>query len=159
MYILSIYEQERNMSRLVRVSDSVRHAQAYGLARRVIQRAASCVPATALVLTKVGLCFLGGRGFHFGTSGVSFWGGLGPHFGRSGAPFWHNFGVWAGSGSQMRLWKRFGRLLGDFKSQDGSNLRPKMAPNWSQNGIKIDAKITQFFDAFENRFLVEFWWI
>ena len=28
------YEQERNMSRLVRVSDSVRHAQAQGLARR-----------------------------------------------------------------------------------------------------------------------------
>ena len=49
MYILSIYpkektgyegeEKERNMSRLVRVSDSVRHAQAQGLARR-IQRAA-----------------------------------------------------------------------------------------------------------------------
>ena len=48
MYILSIsfvypeekevrkdYEQERNMSRLVRVSDSVRHAQAQGLARRI----------------------------------------------------------------------------------------------------------------------------
>ena len=29
------YEQEKNMSRLVRVSDSVRHAQAQGLARRI----------------------------------------------------------------------------------------------------------------------------
>ena len=29
------YEQERKMSRLVRVSDSVRHAQAQGLARRI----------------------------------------------------------------------------------------------------------------------------
>ena len=58
----------------------------------------------------------------------------GPHFGAI-------LGVWAGSGSQMRLRRRSGRLLGDFKSQDGSNLRPKMAPSWSQNGIKIDAKI------------------
>ena len=29
------YEQERNMSRLVRVGNSVRHAQAQGLARRI----------------------------------------------------------------------------------------------------------------------------
>ena len=34
-----------------------------------------------------------------------------------------------------------------------------MAPSWSQNGIKIDAKIYYFLDAFGNRFLVEFWWI
>ena len=39
------YEQERKMSRLVRVGDSVRHAQAYGLARRIFS-AASRVPAT-----------------------------------------------------------------------------------------------------------------
>ena len=65
-------------------------------------------------------------------------------------------GVWAGSGSQMRVGRRSWRLLGDFMSQDGSNLRPKMAPSWSQNGIKIDAKIGYLFDAFENRFLVEF---
>ena len=68
-------------------------------------------------------------------------------------------GVWAGSGSEMRLGRRLERLLGDLKSQDGSNLRPKMAPSWSQNGIKIDAKIGYLFDAFRNRFLVEFWWI
>ena len=68
-------------------------------------------------------------------------------------------GVWARSGSQMRVERRSWRLLGDFKSQDGSNLRPKMAPSWSQNGIKIDAKIGYLLDAFENRFLVEFWWI
>ena len=47
-------------------------------------------------------------------------------------------GVWAGSGSQMRLSRRSGRLLGDFKSQDGSNLRPKMAPRSRQNGVKND---------------------
>ena len=34
-----------------------------------------------------------------------------------------------------------------------------MAPSWSQNGIKIDAKIYYFLDAFGNRFLMAFWWI
>ena len=63
-------------------------------------------------------------------------------------------GVWAGSGSQMRVGRRSWRLLGDFMSQDGSNLRPKMAPSWSQNGIKIDAKIGYLFVAFE----IDFWW-
>ena len=64
-------------------------------------------------------------------------GGLGPHFGGPGGHFGPILEVWGGSGSQVRL----GRLLDDFKSQDGSNLRPKMAPSWNQNGIKIDAKI------------------
>ena len=85
--------------------------------------------------------------------------GLGYHFGGRVCHFGTILGLWAGSGSQMRVGRRFGRFLNDFKSQDGSNLRPKMAPSWSQNGIKIDAKITYFFDAFENRFLVVFWWI
>ena len=65
-------------------------------------------------------------------------------------------GVWAGSGSQMRLGRRSGRLLGDFKSQDGSNLRPKMALSWSQNGIKIDVNIESFFDTFENQIVTGF---
>ena len=38
------YEQERKMSRLVRVSDSVRHAQAQGLARRIQQRSKAATP-------------------------------------------------------------------------------------------------------------------
>ena len=80
---------------------------------------------------------LGGRGLHFGVI----------------------LGVWAGSGYQMRLGRRFGWLLGDFQSQDGSNLRPKRAPNWSQNCIKIDAKICRKIDGFGNRFLEGFWWI
>ena len=80
---------------------------------------------------------LGGRGLHFGII----------------------LGVWAGSGSQMRLGRRLGRLLGDFQSQDGSNLRPKRAPNWSQNCIKIDAKICRKIDGFGNLFLEGFWWI
>ena len=68
-------------------------------------------------------------------------------------------GVWAGSGSQMRLGRRFGRLLGDFQSQDGSNLGPKKVPSWSQNGVKIDEKIDQKIDGFGNRFLKGFLWI
>ena len=68
-------------------------------------------------------------------------GGLGPHFGRSGGHFGQILEVWGGSGSPVRLGRRVGRRLDDFKSQDGSNLRPKMAPSWSQNGIKIVAKI------------------
>ena len=83
-------------------------------------------------------------------------GGLGPHFGGSGGHFGPILEVWGGSGSQVHLGRRFGRLLDDFKSQDGSNLRPKMAPSWSQNGIKIDAKIESFIDAFENRFMMDF---
>ena len=31
--------------------------------------------------------------------------------------------------------------LGEFRGQDGSNLAPKMVPNWKQNGIKIDGQI------------------
>ena len=68
-------------------------------------------------------------------------------------------GIWAGSGSQIRLGRRFGRLLGDFQSQDGSNLRPKKVPSWSQNGVKIDEKIDQQIDGFGNRFLKGFGWI
>ena len=86
-------------------------------------------------------------------------GGLGPHFGRLGGRFGPILEVWGGSGSQVRLGRCFGRLLGDFKSQDGSNLRPKMAPSWSQNGVSIDAKVDLVFGAFENRFLVESWWL
>ena len=77
---------------------------------------------------------LGGRGLYFGAI----------------------LGVWAGSGSQMRVGRRSWRLLGDFMNQDGSNLRPKMAPSWSQNGIKIVAKIESFFDAFENQIVMGF---
>ena len=69
--------------------------------------------------SKVWGIILGGRGLHFGVI----------------------LGVWAGSGSQMRLGRRLGRLLGDFQSQDGSNLGPKKVPSWSQNGVKIDEKI------------------
>ena len=66
-------------------------------------------------------------------------------------------GVWAGSGSQMRLGRRLGRLLGDFQSQHGPNMAPSWVPRWSQNGEKIDAKIDQKIDAFQDRFLKRFW--
>ena len=78
---------------------------------------------------------MGGRGLHFGVI----------------------LGVWAGSGSQMRLGRRLGRLLGDFQSQHGPNMAPSWVPRWSQNGEKNDAKIDQKIDAFQDRFLKRFW--
>ena len=36
------------------------------------------------------------------------------------------------------------------------NLVTKMVPSWSQNGIKIVAKIESFFDAFENQIVMGF---
>ena len=83
-----------------------------------------------------------------GGSGASFW--------EVGWSFWPNFGGLGVSGSQVRLGRRFGRLLDDFKSQDGSNLRPKMAPSWEQNDIKIAAKFEFFFYAFENQIVMGF---
>ena len=80
-------------------------------------------------------------------------GGLGPHFGGPGHHFGPTLGVWAGSGSQMRLGRRFGAAPG---SQDGSKLKPKMEPSWTQKGIKIDAQIAQLFDAIKNRILMDF---
>ena len=81
---------------------------------------------------------LGGRGHS--------WGELGEHFGVI-------LKVWAGFRSQVRLGRRLGRLLADFKGQDDSILRPKRVPSCSQNGTKIDAKIDRNIDGFGNRFL------
>ena len=83
-------------------------------------------------------------------------GGLGEGLGGN---FWVIVVVWAGSGSQMRLGRRFWRLLDDFKRQDGSKLRPKRVPSWSQNSIRIDAEIDQKIDALQDRFLKRFGWI
>ena len=65
--------------------------------------------------------------------------------------------VWAGFRSQVRLGRRLGRLLADFKGQDDSILRPKRVPSCSQNGTKIDAKIDRNIDGFGNRFVKGFW--
>ena len=78
------------------------------------------------------------------------WGELGVHFGVI-------LKVWAGFRSQVRLGRRLGRLLADFKGQDDSILRPKRVPSCSQNGIKIDAKIDRNIDGFGNRFVKGFW--
>ena len=61
--------------------------------------------------------------------------------GRREGHFGAILGVWAGSGSEMHHGRRLGRLLRDLESQDGSSLRPKMAPRWSQTDIKIDSSI------------------
>ena len=84
------------------------------------------------------------------------WGVWGLILGGRGGHLGSILEVWGGSGSQVRLGRRLGRLLDDFKSQDSSNLRPKMAPSWSPNGIKFDAKIESFFDAFENQIVMRF---
>ena len=87
----------------------------------------------------------GGLGGSCGGRGRS-WGELGEHFGVI-------LKVWAGFRSQVRLGRRLGRLLADFKGQDDSILRPKRVPSCSQNGTKIDAKIDRNIDGFGNRFL------
>ena len=55
------------------------------------------------------------------------WGGLGGSGGGLGAS---GGVVWADSGSQARLGRRPGRLMGDFSGLDGPNLDPKMASSW-----------------------------
>ena len=81
--------------------------------------------------------------------------------GALGGELGQNFGailkVWAGFRSQARLGWRLGRLLADFKGQDGANLRPKKASSCNQNNINIDATIDRKIDGFGNRFLKEFW--
>ena len=74
-------------------------------------------------------------------------GGLAHHFGGPRRHFGIILGVWAGSGSQVRFGRRFERLLGEFKSQDGSNLKPKMFPSWTQNSRKTKTKIYNFSDG------------
>ena len=59
--------------------------------------------------------------------------------------------VWADSGSQARLGRRPGRLVGDFGGPEGPNLGPKMASSWGLDRTKIDANIARISDAFENR--------
>ena len=50
------------------------------------------------------------------------------HFGGSGLHFRAILGVWAGSGSKVRLGRSFGRLLGGSWSRLGAVLGPKMDP-------------------------------
>ena len=93
---------------------------------------------------------LGGElGEGFGGS----WGGRGHSWGELGEHFGVILKVWAGFRSQVRLGRRLGRLLADFKGQDDSILRPKRVPSCSQNGTKIDAKIDRNIDGFGNLFL------
>ena len=77
-------------------------------------------------------------------------------FGGRGLRFGAILGVWADSRFQSRLGRRLGWLLGDYRGQDGLNLRAKMVPSWSQNGTKIDAEIDSIMDAILNRFFFEF---
>ena len=131
------YEQERNMSRLVRVWDSVRHAQAQGLARR-IQRAAMLRPrhrayshlCTFLPLPKMSqMCFKNAPTLSQNGPKSRPGGALGAS--------------WAAPGSKTppkRLQDASWAALGPFwapSSGHGSNLAPKMEPNLSKNRFEI----------------------
>ena len=98
----------------------------------------------------------------FWGAGVSFWsnfGGMEPHLGKLGVHFGAILGVRADSGSQARLGRRPGRLLGDFIGLYGPQglgraVRQhclKMASSWGPDRTKIDANIDRNFDVFENR--------
>ena len=73
---------------------------------------------------------LGGRGLHFGVI----------------------LGVWAGSGSQMRLGRRFGGLL-------GTKMGPSWSPRWDQVGPKKALKSMPKSHNFLMPLKIEFWWI
>ena len=68
-------------------------------------------------------------------------------FGDRGLHFGNILGAWTDSGSQTRLGRRLGRLLGDSRSQDGSNLGPKMASSGNTNRSKVDAQTFIFLMA------------
>ena len=73
----------------------------------------------------------------------------------------HHFGR-VDSGSEMRLepsWRRLGGLLGDLGPRKVTNMAPTCLPKRSQNQLKFDPKIDQFFSASLNQFLEGFWWI
>ena len=101
--------------------------------KKSIQRAASCVPATALVLTKVGACFLGGRGLHFGASGASFGGVWGIILGGLGL----HFGTILVSGRVLAPRRDFGSVLGG----SWAILKAKMAPTWGPRWLQVGAKM------------------
>ena len=60
-----------------------------------------------------------------------------------------------GEGVMEGSWRPLGRSWAEKGGQHASNLPPKR----SQNQLKIDPKIDQFFSASWNRFLEGFWWI
>ncbi len=73
---------------------------------------------------------------------------------------------WAGLGDPRRLesylgpfWNRLGGLLGGLGPRKVANMAPTWPPKQSQNQLKIDPKIDNFFSVSWNRFLEGFWWI
>ena len=56
-------------------------------------------------------------------------------------------------------WRGLGGLLGGLGPRKVANMAPTWPPKRSQNQLKIDPKIDQFFNASWNRFLEGFWWI
>ena len=64
--------------------------------------------------------------------------GLAHHFGGSVAPCWCHFWRLGGFCLPNASWEA---IWGAPGHPDGSKLKPKMGPSWTQNGIEIDAQI------------------
>ena len=56
-------------------------------------------------------------------------------------------------------WRGLAGLLGGLGPRKVANMVPSWPPKRSQNQLKIDPKIDQFFSASRNRFLEGFCWI
>ena len=69
-------------------------------------------------------------------------------------PSWRRLG-----GVLEASWRGLGGLLGGLGPRKVANMAPTWPPKRSQNQLKIDAKIEQFFSGSWNRFLEGFWWI
>ena len=126
------YEQERNMSRLVRVKNSVRHAQAQGLARRISLARQSRVPATELPSKSRVLETIF---FYLGVILEAFWG----HFGGLASPIWGHFGVILGTlggsvappGSRALLDPLRGGSRAPLGRSWGPSWGPRRHPSWA----------------------------
>ena len=128
---------------MARVWNSVRHAQAQGLARRIFS-AASRVPATELpsksnVLEAI-FCYVGAK---WGVILDPFRG----HFGGLGAPiwgsFWGHFGGLGGSGAPPGSWALSDHLWGRSWAPPGRSWGPSWGPRWRQVGPKLALKSVQ----------------
>ena len=75
--------------------------------------------------------------------------------------FWVDFGgILDRLGGVLEAsWRGLGGLLGGLGPRKVANMAPTWPPKRSQNQLKIDPKIDQFFSASWNRFLEGFWWI
>ena len=97
------------------------------------------------------------------SSKIEVWRALGQVW-RPLGPSWAIQSVFGGildrlGGALEASWRGLGCILGGLGPRKGANMAPTWPPNRSQNQLKINPKIDQFFSASWNRFLERFWWI